>query len=61
MTPGSLAAQKGMTHAPMTRAIASLDALGLLHRAPGPTDRRQTILAATDAGAAHILNGGAPI
>ena len=58
MSPGSLAAQEGVRHASLTPVIASLDALGLLHQAPNPADRRSTVLAATDAGADYVRDEG---
>jgi DNA-binding MarR family transcriptional regulator len=50
MTPGELAAHEKVQPPSMTRAIAVLEARGLIARAPHPTDKRQVALSATAAG-----------
>lgn len=50
MTPGELAEHEKVQPPSMTRVIAALEDWGLVMRAPHPTDRRQKVLAVTDAG-----------
>ncbi|MFT4045035.1 MAG: MarR family transcriptional regulator [Gordonia sp. (in: high G+C Gram-positive bacteria)] len=44
MTPGALAAAERVKPPSMTRVIASLASLGMVRRAPHPTDGRQAIV-----------------
>lgn len=50
LTPGQLAARERVQPPSMTRVIASLADLGLVERAPHPTDGRQVIVSLSDAG-----------
>ncbi len=50
MSPGELAAHEKVQPPSMTRVIATLEARGLLRRAPHPTDRRQVVLSVTGDG-----------
>jgi DNA-binding MarR family transcriptional regulator len=50
MTPGMLASRERVRPPSMTRVIASLCGMGLVGRTPHPTDGRQVIVEATDAG-----------
>lgn len=50
MTPGELAAREKVQPPSMTRVLAALEDRGLIARAPHQTDRRQVIVALTDAG-----------
>jgi DNA-binding MarR family transcriptional regulator len=50
MTPTELAEHEHVRPPSMTRTVAALEAAGLVARSPHPTDRRQVVLAATDAG-----------
>ncbi|RVW00775.1 MULTISPECIES: Rv0880 family HTH-type transcriptional regulator [Rhodococcus] len=52
MTPGALAAREKVQPPSMTRVIASLGDLGLVDRAPHPTDGRQIIVSLSSAGQA---------
>jgi DNA-binding MarR family transcriptional regulator len=54
MTPRELAETERVQPPSMTRIVAALEARGLVLRSAHPTDRRQVILAPTDAGAALI-------
>jgi DNA-binding MarR family transcriptional regulator len=54
MTPGGLAAKERVQPPSMTRVIASLAELGLVARAPHPTDGRQIIVSLTDSGRALL-------
>lgn len=54
MTPSTLASLEQITRPSTTWLITSLEALGLLHRTPHPTDGRQVILTVTDLGADYI-------
>jgi DNA-binding MarR family transcriptional regulator len=56
MTPGNLAAREKVQPPSMTRVIASLVELGLVERAPHPTDGRQIIVTLSDAGHALIAD-----
>lgn len=56
MTPGNLAAREKVQPPSMTRVIASLAELGLVERAPHPTDGRQIIVTLSDAGHALIAD-----
>ncbi|WP_305094052.1 MarR family winged helix-turn-helix transcriptional regulator [Prescottella sp. R16] len=50
MSPGALAAREKVQPPSMTRVIASLADLGLVDRAPHPTDGRQIVVSLSDAG-----------
>ncbi|BDC71211.1 MarR family transcriptional regulator [Rhodococcus hoagii] len=54
MTPGALAQREKVQPPSMTRVIASLADVGLVDRAPHPTDGRQIIVSLSDAGHALI-------
>ncbi|MFM1724166.1 MarR family transcriptional regulator [Rhodococcus sp. PAM 2766] len=54
MTPGALAARERVQPPSMTRVIASLADVGLVDRAPHPTDGRQIIVSLSEAGHALI-------
>lgn len=56
MSPGALAAREKVQPPSMTRVIASLADLGLVERAPHPTDGRQIIVSLSDAGRALIAD-----
>ncbi|MFC0450940.1 MarR family winged helix-turn-helix transcriptional regulator [Rhodococcus jostii] len=56
MTPGNLASREKVQPPSMTRVIASLVELGLVERAPHPTDGRQIIVTLSDAGHALIAD-----
>ncbi|NKT13769.1 MarR family transcriptional regulator [Rhodococcus hoagii] len=58
MTPGALAQREKVQPPSMTRVIASLADVGLVDRAPHPTDGRQIIVSLSDAG--HALIEGDP-
>lgn len=49
-TPSALAAAENVQPQSMTRALATLFERGLVAREPHPTDGRQTVVSATDAG-----------
>ncbi len=53
-TPGELAAREHVQPPSMTRMIRGLEESGLLARTAHPTDRRQVLVTATDAGRAYI-------
>jgi DNA-binding MarR family transcriptional regulator len=50
MSAGELAAQERVQPPPMTKVLANLEERGLVRRAAHPSDRRQAIIAITDAG-----------
>ncbi len=50
LTPGQLAARERVQPPSMTRVIASLADLGLVRRAPHPTDGRQVIVSLSEEG-----------
>jgi DNA-binding MarR family transcriptional regulator len=54
LTPRELAEQERMRPPSMTKIIAKLEERGLVQRTPHPTDGRQVVLHATDAGRAAI-------
>lgn len=54
LTPRELADTERVQPPTMTRIIAKLEDRGLVQRTPHPTDGRQVILAATDAGRAML-------
>src|ERR1035441_9090888 len=50
LSPTHLAAAERVQPPSMTRVLAALEELDLVHRQPHPTDRRQCVLALTDRG-----------
>lgn len=54
MTPGRLAELEGVQPPTMTRTVGSLAELGLVSKAPDPTDGRQVLVALTPAGVAEV-------
>lgn len=54
-TPGELAAREHVQPPSMTRTIAALADAGLVVRGEHPHDRRQVVVAVTDAGAAAVV------
>jgi DNA-binding MarR family transcriptional regulator len=54
MSAGELAACERVQPPSMTKVLANLDERGLVRRQPHPTDRRQAIIAITDAGLALL-------
>ncbi|GAA4241595.1 MarR family transcriptional regulator [Actinomadura meridiana] len=56
MTPRELADHEKVQPPSMTRVIAYLEDRGLVARRPHPTDGRQAVLTATDAGADLLAN-----
>ncbi len=55
LPPGELAAAEHVQPPSMTRILNSLQTLGLVTRAPHPTDGRQVIYAATDQARTMVL------
>ncbi len=55
MSPGELAAHERVQPPSMTRVLAVLEELALVTRTPHPTDGRQSIVSATDAARALLL------
>src|SRR5947209_17133985 len=55
MTPRELAEAERVQPPTMTKVLARLEERGLVQRAPHPTDGRQVLLSATDAGRAVLL------
>ena len=53
-TPGEIAAHERVQPPSMTRTIAALTELGLVSRTEHPADRRQVLVALTDAGTATV-------
>jgi DNA-binding MarR family transcriptional regulator len=53
-TPGELATHEKVQPPSMTRALARLEASGLVARTPHPVDRRQILVALTDAARAVL-------
>ena len=51
LTPGELAAHEKVQPPSITRTIAALEQAALVVRSPHPTDRRQALVAISDAGA----------
>ena len=49
MSPGELAAHERVQPPSMTRVVVALEGMGLVSRAPHPTDGRQVVLSLTDA------------
>ncbi|CAM3941579.1 MULTISPECIES: MarR family winged helix-turn-helix transcriptional regulator [Tsukamurella] len=58
LTPGQLAARERVQPPSMTRVIASLADLGLVRRAPHPTDGRQVIVSLSEEGE-QVITGEA--
>jgi DNA-binding MarR family transcriptional regulator len=54
MTPGELAAHERVQPPSMTRILGKLEEVGLVERAPHPTDRRQILVTATAAARAML-------
>lgn len=54
LPPGELAAAEHVQPPSMTRILSSLQSVGLVTRAPHPTDGRQVIYAATDEARAMV-------
>jgi len=54
-TPTELAAYERVQPPSMTRVIAALEERGLVSRVPHPTDRRQVLVAITDAAQAMLV------
>lgn len=54
MTPGRLAELENVQPPTMTRTVSSLAELGLVSKAPDPTDGRQVLVALTPAGVAEV-------
>ena len=50
MSPGELAAHERVQPPSMTKILAKLEEKGLVRRTPHATDRRQVVVAATEAG-----------
>jgi DNA-binding MarR family transcriptional regulator len=50
LTPTELADNERVQPPTMTKIVAKLETMGLVHRTPHPTDGRQSILAATERG-----------
>lgn len=55
MTPGALAAAERVKPPSMTRVLASLSDLGMIERAPHPTDGRQAIVTLAPSGEEVIV------
>src|SRR5256884_5767737 len=55
LTPRELSDAERVQPPTMTKVIAKLEERGLIQRAPHPTDGRQVLLSATDAGRAVLL------
>ena len=53
-TPGELAAREHVQPPSMTRTIQALEADGLVQRTEHPTDRRQVLVEATEAGREYV-------
>lgn len=54
LTPGELAAHEKVAPPSMTRTVAGLEAMSLVTRTAHPTDRRQALVALSQAGAALL-------
>lgn len=54
MSPSELAARERVQPPSMTRVISALEETGYVTRTPHPTDRRQSVIALTDAGTEYI-------
>jgi DNA-binding MarR family transcriptional regulator len=55
LSPRELAEQERVRPPTMTRIVAKLEDRGLVRRTPHPTDGRQVVLAATEAGRAAVV------
>jgi DNA-binding MarR family transcriptional regulator len=55
LTPRELADAERVQPPTMTKVVAKLEERGLVQRTPHPTDRRQVILSATEAGRAVVV------
>ena len=60
MTPGELAEHEKVQPPSMTRVISALVESQLVRRAPHPSDRRQVVLTATEAGRDLVLKARQP-
>ncbi len=58
LTPRELAEAERVQPPTMTKVLAKLEERGLVQRAPHPTDGRQVILSATEAGRAELAAQG---
>jgi DNA-binding MarR family transcriptional regulator len=56
MTPSELAAHEKVQPPSMTKIVARLEELGFVTRTPDPVDRRQVVVAASDAGRALLAD-----
>ena len=56
LTPSELAAREKIQRPTATRVLARLEEAGLIARAADPTDRRSSLVAATDAGHALLAH-----
>jgi DNA-binding MarR family transcriptional regulator len=54
MSPGALAAHERIRPPSMTRTVNALVELGLVHKVEHPTDKRQVVVALTEAGAQEV-------
>lgn len=54
LTPSELAAHERVQRPTATRILARLEALGLVERAPDPSDRRSSLISASAAGRALL-------
>lgn len=54
LTPSELAARERIQRPTATRIVGKLEGEGLIARTADPDDRRSCLLAATDAGSAHL-------
>ena len=54
LSPGELAAKERVQPPSMTRVIAALADAGFVTRTPHPADRRQTVVALTEAGRTYV-------
>jgi DNA-binding MarR family transcriptional regulator len=57
LTLGALANAEGVRPPTMTRIVAALEEAGLVSRAPGPRDRREILVDATDEGRRLLAEG----
>jgi len=56
MTPSELAAHEKVQPPSMTKIVGNLEAHGYVTRTPDPVDRRQVVVAASDAGRALLAD-----
>jgi DNA-binding MarR family transcriptional regulator len=54
MSPGALATHERIRPPSMTRTVNALVELGLVHKVEHPTDKRQVVVALTEAGAQEV-------